>query len=107
FGPGFLWNGRRLGLPKNRYVAAFGQLDYDRILAAFGGIVLAQPRPKPRHLAPHGRIQFGIIVRFAAIDPHANEGLLQLARPALQLLLYQKSEQPREALTARKAGARE
>ena len=62
-----------LGLPKGWSIAAFGQIDHNNVQGAFGGIILAQARAKPRHLATHGGIDFGIVVRAAAVYFDANQ----------------------------------
>src|SRR5437870_4194497 len=96
--------GRSGYLPKHWNIAAFRQLNHQRIALALTQEILAQPRPEPTRFGPHDRILLGIVIQRAPKDFDRNQGFLQFGVPPLQVPLHYEPQKPGQALVARETG---
>ena len=91
--------GTRAGIAhlKNGRVAAFGELDPDRIGRALAPVVLRQFGTQPPRLHSHNRVQPRIVRGVAIKHLHPDDTLLQLRAPPDDCLLHRKAQEPRQA----------
>src|SRR6185312_6126178 len=85
-------------LTKSWGVAPLRQIDHQQIALAFAQVILIQPRTQPGSLCPYDGVLFGIVIRAAPEHFHRDHRFLDLAALAVQMLLYDESQESGQTL---------